>query len=185
MARLRVVAAQLREEVAAFDADRWSGADCAVVAEELAATAKACAAASARASARAVECHAGDVEWVARTSGTTPREARATLATVAAVAECPETSDALAAGQVSLAQAKEIVAAEAAVPGSEAALLAVAATSGMAGLRESTRRVVLGSMDRDELHAEQRRYGRCSIGWTSWGWLRAGFGCRPRSGCRS
>ena len=56
-----------------------------------------------------------------------------------------------------LAQAKEIVRAEQAVPGSEVALLVAAATSGMAGLRESARRVVLGSMDRDRLHAEQHR----------------------------
>ncbi len=48
-----------------------------------------------------------------------------------------------------------IVRAEAAVPGSEASLLAVAATRGMAGLREEARRVVLGSIDRDELHRRQ------------------------------
>ncbi len=42
------------------------------------------------------------------------------------------------------------------MPGSEGALLAVAQTRGMAGLREEARRVVLGSIDRDELHRRQR-----------------------------
>jgi hypothetical protein len=50
---------------------------------------------------------------------------------------------------VSLAQAREIVRAEAAVPGSEANLLEVAEKRGMAGLRAEARRVVLGSIDRD------------------------------------
>ena len=58
-------------------------------------------------------------------------------------------------GRVSLTQAREIVRAEAAVPGSEGALLEVAASKGMAGLREEARRVVLGSIDRDELHRRQ------------------------------
>src|SRR4029079_13819323 len=65
------------------------------------------------------------------------------------------TSNAVASGTVSMAQAREIVRAEAAVPGSEGALLAVAAQRGMAGLREEARRVVLGSLDRDELHRRQ------------------------------
>ncbi len=54
-----------------------------------------------------------------------------------------------------MVQAREIVRAEAAVPGSEASLLEVAETRGMAGLREEARRVVLGSIDRDELHRRQ------------------------------
>ena len=157
MSRLRVVAAQLRAEVGAFEADRWSGSDCAVLAEVFAATAKACAAAGARAAARAVACHAGDVEWVARTAGTTPAEARAALATTAAVGECPETSDALAAGELSLAQAAQIAGAEQVVPGSEHELLERARSGSFGGLRAAAREVRLGAMDRDELHVEQRR----------------------------
>jgi HNH endonuclease len=159
VSRLRSLVSELREEAAAFEVDRWAGADCAVLAEELAATAKACAAASARAAARALECNArrDGVEWLARTVGSTPAEARATLATIAAAVECPETSEALAAGAVSFAQAREIVRAEQTVPGSETALLEVAATRGIAGLRAEARRVVLGSIDREELHAEQWR----------------------------
>ena len=94
MSRLLELASQLREEAAGFEADRWSGPDCAAIAEELAATAKACAVGSARAAARAVACHAGSVEWLARTSGSTPAQAREALATVKAAEQCPATSDA-------------------------------------------------------------------------------------------
>jgi hypothetical protein len=159
VSRLRSLLAEVRELAAGFEPDRWSAADCAAIAEELATTGRACVAASTRAGARALDCNArpGGVEWMARTAGTTPAEARSTLATVAAAAECPATRDALAGGVVSLTQAREIVRAERTVPGSEVALLEVAATSGMAGLRAEARRVVLGAIDREELHAEQHR----------------------------
>ena len=164
MAGLRSLAGQLQELLRGFDPGLWSGDDCAAIAEELALLEKACATARVRASERAVACNAhrrrgfgNGAEWMARTVGSSPAEARAALATVAAAAECPATGEALAAGQVSFAQAREIVAAEAAVPGSERALLEVAATSGFAGLREEARRVTLGAVDREELHAEQHR----------------------------
>jgi hypothetical protein len=157
VARFRELLVEVRAAAARFEADRWSGADCALIAEELARLEKACASARLRASARAIECNAGDVAWVARAAGSTPSAARAALATAkAAAAACPATSDALAAGSLSLTQAREIVAAEEAVPGSEGALLRVAATTGMAGLREESRRIVLGSIDREELHRRQR-----------------------------
>ena len=133
MSRLRELTAELRGELTRFEADRWSGRECAAIAEDLARTQKACAAASACAAARAVECHAGDVEWVARTSGATPSQARESLATTAALDACPATGDAVAAGVVSLSQAREIVRAEEAVPGSEAGLLAVATARGHGG----------------------------------------------------
>ena len=155
MSRLRELAAGLRAELAGFEADRWSGADCVAIAEELARVEKACAVARVRASERALACNARDLEWVARSSGSTPSAARAALATVKAADVCSATNEALTAGSLSLAQAAEIVAAEAAVPGSEGALLEVAATKGMAGLRAEARRVVLGSIDRDELHRRQ------------------------------
>ncbi|HEY3673279.1 MAG TPA: hypothetical protein VGN51_20260, partial [Acidimicrobiia bacterium] len=155
MSRLRELLVEVLGAVARFEADRWSGEDCARLAEELARAAKACTAASARAAARAVECGRGDVEWLARTNGATPAQARESLATTSALSGCPETSDAVANGSVSLTQAREIVRAETAVPGSEGALLQVAATRGMAGLRSEARRVVLGSCDREVLHRRQ------------------------------
>ncbi len=156
MARFVELLVEVRAAAARFEADRWSGDDCRRLAEELARAAKACAAAAARASARAVACNQGDAEWVARTIGTTPAQARDSLATTAALGECPATSSAVADGTVSLSQAREIVRAEAAVPGSEDALLQVASARGMAGLREEARRVVLESIDRDELHRRQQ-----------------------------
>jgi hypothetical protein len=146
---------EVREAAAAFEADRWSGDDCVRLSELLARAAKACTAASARAAARAVECGRRDAEWVARTAGSTPAQARESLSTTAALSECDATSEAVAAGAVSLTQAREIVRAEAAVPGSEGALLEVAQTRGMAGLRAEARRIVLGSIPREELHRRQ------------------------------
>ena len=156
MARLSELLVEVQAAAARFEADRWSGDDCVRLSEELARAAKACTAASARAAARALECGRGDVEWVARTAGTTPSEARESLTTTSALPTCPATGDAVASGAVSLSQAREIVRAEAAVPGSEEVLLEVAQQRGMAGLREEARRVVLRPIDRDELHRRQR-----------------------------
>jgi hypothetical protein len=184
VARLRSIAAHVRAAASEFEADRWSGEDCAVIAEEMAATAKACAAASARAAARALSCGArrGGVEWMARTAGTTPAEARATLSTVAAAAACPATSEALASGVVSWAQAREIVAAEAAAPGSEVALLEVATTTGFAGLREEARRVRLGVMDREDLHRERHRLRSVQHWVDEWGMVAGRFRLPPEVG---
>jgi hypothetical protein len=156
VARLSELLVEVRDAAARFEADRWSGDDCARLSEELARAAKACTAASARAAARAVECGRGDVEWVARTTGATPSQARESLATTTALGACDATSEAVASGAVSLTQAKEIVRAEAAVAGSEAGLLEVATSRGMVGLRQEARRIVLESIDRDELHRCQR-----------------------------
>ena len=156
MARLSELLVEVQAAAARFEADRWSADDCARLSEELARAAKACTAASARAATRAMEGGRGDLEWVARTSGCTPAQARESLSTTSALSECQATGEAVASGAVSLSQAREIVRAEAAVPGSEGVLLEVAQTRGMAGLREEARRVVLGSIDRDELHRRQR-----------------------------
>jgi hypothetical protein len=155
VARLSELLIEVRAAVARFEPDRWSGDDCARLTEELARTAKACTAASTRAAARAVACGQADVEWVARTSGATPAQTRESLSTTAALSDCAATKEAVESGALSLSQAREIVRAEAAVPGSEGALLEVASSHGMAGLREEARRVVLGSIDRDELHRRQ------------------------------
>ena len=148
--RLRALAIEMSRAAWTFEPDRWSGADCAAIAEELSATAKACFAAAARAAARAVECNTrrDGPEWLARVTGTTPAEARAALSTVAAVEGCPATADPLASGHLSLRQAHEIAAAVAVEPGAEATLLEVATTRGMAGLREEARRITLGALYR-------------------------------------
>ncbi len=155
MARLSELLVEVRTAAAAFEADRWPGEECARLAEEFARVEKACAAARARAAERAIACNAGDLEWAARSAGSTPSAARTAMATAKAAAACPRTNEALSDGSLSLTQAQEIVRAEAAVPGSERALLEVASSTGMAGLRAEVRRVVLGSIDRDELHRRQ------------------------------
>ena len=105
MARLRATAATLRELLRDFETDRWSGPECAEIAEELARVEKACAVARVRAAARAI--NAGDVEWVARSVGSTPGAARVELSTLTAAARCRATTDAVATGAVSLEQARE------------------------------------------------------------------------------
>jgi len=107
VARFRALTIEMRRAASAFEPDRWSGADCAAIAEELSAAANACFAAAARAAARATACKTcrDGSAWLARVSGTTPAEARAALSTVAAVEGCPATAEALASGQVSLRQA--------------------------------------------------------------------------------
>ena len=92
MARLRATASTLRELLRDFEPDRWSGPECAEIAEELARVEKACAVARVRAAARAIACNAGDVEWVARSVGSTPGAARVELSTLTAAARCPATT---------------------------------------------------------------------------------------------
>ena len=98
VARLSELLVEVQAAAARFEADRWSGDDCARLSEELARAAKACTAASARAAARAVECGRGDVEWVARTAGSTPAQARESLSTTSALGACPATGEAVASG---------------------------------------------------------------------------------------
>jgi len=186
VARLRALTIEMRRAASAFEPDRWSGADCAAIAEELSAAANACLAAAARAAARASACNTrrDGSAWLARVSGTTPAEARAALSTVAAVEGCPATAEALASGQVSLRQAHQIAAAVAVEPGAEATLLEVATTRGMAGLRREARRITLGARDREQLHAQQRR-ARSVTHWVDeLGMIAGRFRLPPETGVR-
>jgi hypothetical protein len=158
------LASAMRAAAAAFDAALISGDDAATVAEQLAVTEKACAAARARAARRAAECrsherrgfaHAAD--WLARAAGSSVGEARAALATASAVESCPAAESALAAGDLSLAQAREITNTEADCPGSEGELVALAGHAGLAGLRDEGRRRRLNAINPEELHRRQRR----------------------------
>jgi hypothetical protein len=156
---IRQLAESLCAALAGFEPGRYSGGDCANLAELFATTAKACQTASARAALRAAECgahrergSASAAEWLARASGSSAGEAKAALDTVRAVDACPETKDALVAGAVSLAQAGEI----AAVPEHEAALLQIARTSSLGALKNEARRLRLEAVDPDELYAGQR-----------------------------
>ena len=154
----------LRALLTTFDPALSSGEDCALVAEELAATEKACAAARVRAAARAAECgvhrrkgFADAADWLARAAGTSTVAAKAELETARALREMPDTRAAVTAGELSLAQAQELAKAEAECPGSEAELLAVAKGGSLKTLRDEARKRRLGAIDPEELHARQHR----------------------------
>ena len=149
---------ELCSALVAFEPSRWSGSDCADLAERLARGAKACAAASARAAARATECgahrdrtDASAPEWLARVSGSSAGEARAALETVKQLESCPATHDAVTAGEVSLAQAAEI----ASMPEHETELLELARTSGLRAVKDAARKRRVEGIDPEELHAKQ------------------------------
>src|SRR5439155_25909820 len=114
------------------------GEECAELVGGLARAGEALGAARARAALRAAGCGVhrdrgfrDAADWVARATGGTPRDARAELETTEGLASCPATQEAIAAGDVSIAQAREIVYTVATVPGSEAGLLDLARTASM------------------------------------------------------
>jgi len=150
--------------LAEFDPRLLSGADCALLAETLAATEKACAAARATAAARAIECRAhtergfaDGIAWLARHTGTTTGAARQAVQTAAALGDCPTARAALVAGELSLPQAAEIVRTEAEVPGSAGELTQMARSSSLNALRDRARDLRLRAEDPDELHRRQHR----------------------------
>ena len=153
----------LRRLLRDFDPNLLSGADSAIVVDELALLEKACASAKARAGARAAACgvhrEAGfsdAADWLARQSGSSTGAARAALDTNAALGACPATAQALAAGELSLEQAQEITKTESTRPGAEAELLDVARNNGLATLKERARKRRHEAIGPDELHRRQR-----------------------------
>ncbi|HUC13215.1 MAG TPA: HNH endonuclease, partial [Acidimicrobiales bacterium] len=155
-------AASFRRACAGFEPELLSGADCAALAEELAATEKACGAARLLAAARAVACGAhkergfnDGAGWMARQVGGTTGQARQGLETAARLKNCPATKEALLSGEVSLAQAAEIVKAESETPGAEAELLPVAKRSDLGQLRDKAREHRQGGTDVNDLHRQQ------------------------------
>jgi hypothetical protein len=161
---LLVAARVLRGAAAAFEPGLFSGAECAVVVEELAAAEKACAAARARAAVRAADCGAHRLrgfvdaaDWLARAAGTFAVQAKTAMETARAVEEMPHTRAALVAGELSLAQAHEVVRTVVECPGSEAELVEVARTESLKTLRERARKHRLDALDPEELYAGQHR----------------------------
>jgi hypothetical protein len=173
---LLLEAASFREILAGFDPHLLSGGDCARVAEDLAATEKACAAARLLASARAVAAGAhrdrgfrDGAAWLSQQSGTTGTAARQALETADRLDDCSATREALLSGEISLAQAGEIVRTETETPGAEAALLDVARHSDLSQLREQARDYRQSHTDVEDLHTRQHearyfRYWRDRLG---------------------
>ena len=177
----------LLKALACFAPEAFSGADCAVVAEELAQTSKACAAASARAAARAADCGAqrgfGDAnDWLGRISGTSAGQAKAVLATAAALEDCPETKEAVVSGELSLAQGAEIARTEAQCPGTESELLGLAKASTLGVLRDKARSRRLKAMDAVELHARQQAARELRSWRDDVGMVRGTFALPPVAG---
>jgi hypothetical protein len=161
---LVAAARALRVALAGFEPQLCAGEDCAAVVEELAATQKACAAALALAAARASECgahrqqgFADAAAWLARASGTSTGQAKAELDTARALRALPDTRAAVAAGELSLAQASEVARTEAECPGSEAELLAVAKGGSLKTLKETGKKRRLGAADPEDLHVRQHQ----------------------------
>lgn len=158
-----VVARALRDALRHLEPEALSGDDCASLVEELGLTEKACGAARARAAARGAQCgahrrrgHTDAVDWLARTGGSSAGQARAGLGTAAALEDCPQTKQAVLAGELSLAQGAEITRAEAACPGTEAELMGLARRSSLGVLKQRARSRCLAAMDPADLHARQQ-----------------------------
>ncbi|HEX3538951.1 MAG TPA: DUF222 domain-containing protein [Acidimicrobiales bacterium] len=141
----------------------FSGEECAVVAELLAAAAKRCAARTALFAARAADCQAyrgrgysNARVWLADKAGISWGQAGAALDTVGRLDSCPETKEAVLTGEVSLAQATEITCTEAVSPGCEADLLNQAVSVSLNRLREICRRRRLEAEDVEEAHRRRR-----------------------------
>ena len=155
-------AAELRAGLAGFEPGEFSGADCAHLAEELAVTEKACATARLLAMARAAKAGVhkergfnDGAAWLARQSGTTGTQAREALETAQRLDDCPDTKQALLAGEISLAQAAEITRAESEVQGAERELLPVARHSDLSQLRDHAREHRQACTDPSQLRRRQ------------------------------
>ncbi|MGH9171407.1 MAG: HNH endonuclease signature motif containing protein [Acidimicrobiales bacterium] len=153
----------LRSTLATFEPAEMAATDCALVAEELAATEKACAAARLLAGARAVAAGAhrqrgfnNGADWMARHAGSTGSQARRELQTASQLGACPETKEALLAGEVSVQQAGEIVLGEAEAPGAEHDLLEVARQSDLSRLRDKARQHRQARTEPEELRRRQQ-----------------------------
>jgi hypothetical protein len=132
-------AVQFRRRLAAAEPGVSSPACCAEIAEELARTENACAAARVRFASRAAKSgehtkrgFADGPDWMAAASGSSRRDARDALETVRRLDARPEVQDAVAAGAVSLEQAAQIVTAPAE---DEAELLELARGSALGAVR--------------------------------------------------
>ena len=163
-AAMGVAAAVLRAALAEVVPHLMDGPDCARLAEELAATEKACAGVRLIAAARAVESGAhhafgfrDGAAWLARQSGSTGNQARRDLEVAGRLVDCRTTREALLAGEISRDQAEEVVRTEAEVHGVEEELLDLARTSDLSKLRDAARQIRLTRTPVKKLHEEQHQ----------------------------
>ena len=152
----------LQAALVSFRPEAHSGDDCAGLVEKLAALEKVTAFARVQAAARVGQCGAHRdrgfaevADWMARATGSTAGAAKAALQTAAALESQPDAKAALAAGELSFAQARELVKTEAAVPGSTGELLDIAKAESFRTLRDQARDRRVRAIDPEELHARQ------------------------------
>jgi hypothetical protein len=166
----------VRAALVDFQPGAYSAEDCGVLVEELALVEKVSAAARLRAAARAGaagihrERGFADVsDWIGRVTGSTAGSAKAALDTAAALDQQPDVKAALTTGELSVGQARELVRAEAACPGSIGELLALAKGQSLKLLKEEARDRRVRAIDPEELHelqhaAQTYRHWRTCLG---------------------
>jgi hypothetical protein len=182
-------AVALRRELARFEPGEFSGADCARLAEELAVTEKACASAGLLAAARATQAGAhrergfkDGAAWLARQSGTTGSQAREALQTAQRLADCPDTKEALRAGDISIAQAQEITRAESETQGAERDLLPLARQSDLSQVRGHARQHRQVHVDPAALRRRQLQLREFRHWQDRDGMVRGSFALPPETG---
>ncbi len=187
MSRLRRACCAVAEEAAGFEADRWSGADCAGSPKSWRRRRTRVPRRAARAAARAVSSQRGECGVVGACHGHN------------AFAGADDALDGAVRGRVSGDERGAGVRCGVARAGARDRCRRGRAAPGVGG-------GVVGGGDHDRdgrlagggaagaprgdgsrrvARANVGGCGRCSTGSTAWGWSRAGSGCRPRSACRS
>ena len=163
--RLNDVLAAARAVVASLDVPAMSAADSAgafeafAELEKLASSGKLLVASKiAQSDAWARAGHRNPEEWMARTSGTSVGQAKATVETAKRLEQLPGTASAVKAGALSLSQAAAVAEAAAANPDAESQLLETAGAQSLRMLQQESRRVVLESRGSlEERYARQRK----------------------------
>jgi hypothetical protein len=159
--------------VARLEPDLLSATDAAALVEDFAAMERLCAAGKALAARRATDCgawkRAGErspAAWLARKSGSSLGTAIGELQTAERLPQLPATEQAVRAGKLSPAQAREIASAAGADPASEKRLLQVAGRDDLKGLQQACADVRAaatpddGAARNEEIH--RRRFARRS-----------------------
>ncbi|MDQ4130502.1 MAG: DUF222 domain-containing protein, partial [Actinomycetota bacterium] len=155
----------LTRAVADFDPARVSGSEAVELVEVLARAEKVCAATRARAAARVEESgayqahgHRSGAQWLARTMGTSPKQAATSIETAKNIEGLAATRDAFMAGRISEAQAAQVAKAAQVNPAAEGELLQGAERHEWRALKDQVRRVRLNAeVDREALHERQHK----------------------------
>ena len=176
MSDLAAALAAVRAAVERLEPGALPIAACRALIEDLARTEKVCALARvrvaeriARSSSRRGSADGEVAAMLAQSSGGSSASARTELATVRALEQFPTARAAVEAGDLSLSQAREVVAAAKVAPDAEGALVDLARNRGLAGVRDEARRVRLGAVDVEELHREQHRRREAVTFTDEWG----------------